>query len=121
MQVLPYKTLLQALELPDVRHLEDFIIQECIYPGLLKCKFDQKAQCVQVQDVYNRDVRPERVAELSTSLEDMCAPRCSACATWRAAPAACCCKMLATAIHSAASALHTPGVLQARLGAECDG
>lgn len=74
-QVLPYKTLLQALELPDVRSLEDFIIQGCIYPGLIKCKFDQKAQCLHVQDVYSRDVRPERIAELSYSLEDMCAFR----------------------------------------------
>jgi hypothetical protein len=73
MQSLPYARLLQALEIEDIRQLEDFIIQDCTYPGLIKCKFDQKNSCLHVSDVYNRDVKPGQLPALCQGLQEMCA------------------------------------------------
>lgn len=72
-QILPYSTLLKCLELQGVRALEDFIIQRCIYSGIIKCKLDQVNSCIHVLSVLQRDVRPEELPALSRGLEEMCA------------------------------------------------
>jgi hypothetical protein len=72
-QILPYRTLLECLELQSVRELEDFIIQQCIYADILKCKLDQVSSCVHVLSVLQRDVRPEELPALSRGLEALCA------------------------------------------------
>ena len=55
-----------------MRALEDFIIQQCIYSDILKCKLDQVNVCVHVLSVLQRDVRPEELPVLCRGLEDMC-------------------------------------------------
>ena len=86
-KVLVYDTLQQALDLPSIRELEDFIIQDCIYTGLLKCKLDQQGRRIHVQDVYNCDVQPSRLPTLCAGLKELCAPniRALVCAPGRVA------------------------------------
>ena len=74
LQVVGYDALMAHLELPTVRALEDFIIQHCIYPGLLKCQLDQRHRRVHVQDVYSRDVPPAQLPQLTQGLQALCAP-----------------------------------------------
>ena len=73
MQVMPYDHIMRSLELTTVRALEDFIIQDCIYCRLLKCKLDQKGRRVHVQEVYSRDVQPAKLPELTAGLQQLCA------------------------------------------------
>jgi hypothetical protein len=73
LQILSYSQLLECLELDGVRALEDFIIQQCIYSDILKCKLDQVNACVHVQNVLQRDVRPEELPLLVAGFQDMCA------------------------------------------------
>lgn len=54
-----------------MRTLEDFIIQQCIYSDILKCKLDQVDACVHVLSALQRDVRPEELPVLSRGLEEM--------------------------------------------------
>lgn len=70
-QILPYNALLETLELPGVRALEDFVIQHCIYSEILKCKLDQVNSCVHIHSFLQRDVRPEELPALTKGLEDM--------------------------------------------------
>lgn len=72
-KILPYNTLLETLELPGVRALEDFVIQHCIYSEILKCKLDQANSCVHIHSFLQRDVRPEELPALTKGLEDMLA------------------------------------------------
>ena len=39
---MPYDELMAALEMPSVRELEDMLINECIAPGLVRGKLDQR-------------------------------------------------------------------------------
>ena len=61
-----YDTLLQALDMNEVRQLEDLII-ECIYAGLLRAKLDQRSGFVEVQQVMGRDLRPGPLVYMNTS------------------------------------------------------
>jgi COP9 signalosome complex subunit 7 len=71
-QVVPYDQILSALGLPDIRALEDFIIQDCVYNGLLQCKLDQKGRALHVHEVYNRDVAPAELPNLTLGLQQLC-------------------------------------------------
>ena len=53
---LPYSVLQEALDIPDVRVLEDAII-DSISANLLTAKLDQSSRCIEVKDVIGRDVR----------------------------------------------------------------
>ena len=44
-RTLGYAALMTRLELPSVRGLEDMLITDCFYAGLLKGKLDQKNRC----------------------------------------------------------------------------
>ncbi|KAF8059698.1 csn7 [Scenedesmus sp. PABB004] len=57
-KVLPYAVLQAGLSIGTVRDLEDFIITDCFYAGLVAGKLDQRQSCLQVHDVASRDVRP---------------------------------------------------------------
>lgn len=65
---IPYAVLMEQLNIPTVRELEDFIITECFYTNLVKGKLDQKLHCLQVHDVIGRDVRQEDLAGLDQGL-----------------------------------------------------
>ncbi|KAL6746638.1 hypothetical protein V8C86DRAFT_1473849 [Haematococcus lacustris] len=67
-KVIPYTQLQQALDISTVRQLEDFLITECFYAGLIKGKLDQRQACLHIHDVVGRDVRQEQVQQLEAGL-----------------------------------------------------
>ncbi len=75
-QVLPYTELMAALDLPDVRRLEDMLITECMYTGIVKGKLDQNKACLLVREAVGRDVRPEDIPELLLELQNWCVGLC---------------------------------------------
>lgn len=68
MQEIPYAVLMAQLDIQNVRELEDLLISECYYPGLLKGKLDQKQGCLHVHQVIARDVRAEAIPSLVQGL-----------------------------------------------------
>jgi len=62
-KVIPYTVLLQHLDIPNVRELEDLII-ECIYQGVIKGKLDQKQKQLEVDFAIGRDIRPGQVVQM---------------------------------------------------------
>ncbi|KAM0047064.1 hypothetical protein Hdeb2414_s0009g00324121 [Helianthus debilis subsp. tardiflorus] len=49
---------MQELDVINVRELEDFLINECMYVGIVRGKLDQLCRCFQVQFAAGRDLRP---------------------------------------------------------------
>ena len=47
-QMIGYDELLGALGLSGIRPLEDLLISDCFYSGVIAGKLDQRAQCLQV-------------------------------------------------------------------------
>eukprot|EP00802_Teleaulax_amphioxeia_P015529 Tamp_15620.p2 GENE.Tamp_15620~~Tamp_15620.p2 ORF type:complete len:258 (+),score=68.86 Tamp_15620:136-909(+) len=66
-KVIPYDTLLTALELKDTRTLEDCII-EGMYAGLFAGKLDQKTKQFHVTETAGRDCKPGELAEMISVL-----------------------------------------------------
>ena len=67
---LTYTYLLSALDLPNIRALEDLVISS-IYAGLITAKLDTLAQRVDVSSVSPlRDLRPNSVSQLIAVLDD---------------------------------------------------
>jgi len=64
---IPYVDLLQKLSIPNVRALEDLII-DAIYTGVIKGKLDQKTNA-QVEDALGRDLRPGELTQIIGVLE----------------------------------------------------
>jgi COP9 signalosome complex subunit 7 len=56
-RVLTYDQLLSSLDIPDVRQLEDLLI-DAITHGLINAKLDQRSRLVEVLDTMGRDLRP---------------------------------------------------------------
>lgn len=56
------------LDIQHVRELEDLLISECFYAGLLKGKLDQKDRCLHVQESIARDVKKEEISFLVDGL-----------------------------------------------------
>ncbi|KVH88301.1 hypothetical protein Ccrd_024180 [Cynara cardunculus var. scolymus] len=52
-QVLPYDVLMQELDVVNVRELEDFLINECMYVGIVRGKLDQFRRCFQKVTIVN--------------------------------------------------------------------
>jgi COP9 signalosome complex subunit 7 len=48
-QTLTYSELTAQLGISSVRELEDLIITECFYKGIITGKLDQQRRCLQVQ------------------------------------------------------------------------
>jgi len=67
-RTLAYTMLLKELAIPNLRDLEDLII-ESIYQGVLVAKLDQEHSQLQVETVISRDVRPEEIGALLSKLE----------------------------------------------------
>jgi len=66
-KVIPYTVLLQQLDIPNVRELEDLII-DCIYQGVIRGKLDQKFKQLEVDFAIGRDIRPGQVAQMMSIL-----------------------------------------------------
>lgn len=68
-QVLPYAQLLQTLQMPTIRDLEDLII-DAIYQDVIRGKLDQKGQQFDVEYTMGRDVEPGKIESLLVALQD---------------------------------------------------
>jgi len=66
-KVLSYKQLMVDLEIPNVRELEDLII-DCVYMGLMQGKLDQRKSAFEVQSVMGRDFGPTEVDDMVNTL-----------------------------------------------------
>lgn len=67
---LSYEDLMSQLDIQHVRQLEDLLISQCFYPGLIKGKLDQKERCLHVQHAVARDVRQEEVPPIIQGLQN---------------------------------------------------
>ncbi|XP_067006696.1 COP9 signalosome complex subunit 7b [Anabrus simplex] len=70
-KLLPYATLLQELDIANVRELEDLII-ESIYCGIIHGKLDQKNRQLEVDYTIGRDVRLEDLGFVVDVLQEWC-------------------------------------------------
>ncbi|KAF5339421.1 hypothetical protein D9611_009869 [Ephemerocybe angulata] len=66
-RILPYPLLLASLDMPNVRELEDLII-DAIYQDIIRGKLDQKEEQLEVEYTMGRDVEPGKVDELLEAL-----------------------------------------------------
>nr|GEX53350.1 hypothetical protein [Tanacetum cinerariifolium] len=69
-KVLPYDVLMQELDVVNVRELEDFLINECMYVGIVRGKLDQQRRCFEVQFAAGRDLRPGQLGNMIHTLSD---------------------------------------------------
>ncbi|WOK98697.1 COP9 signalosome complex subunit 7 isoform X2 [Canna indica] len=65
---LPYDELMEELDVSNVRELEDFLINECMYTGIIRGKLDQSRRCFEVQFAAGRDLRPEQLDNIVQTL-----------------------------------------------------
>ncbi|KAK7256401.1 hypothetical protein RIF29_29846 [Crotalaria pallida] len=69
-KVLPYDQLMQELDVTNVRELEDFLINECMYAGIVRGKLDQLRRCFEVQFAAGRDLRPGQLGNMIHTLSN---------------------------------------------------
>ncbi|KAL5795037.1 hypothetical protein ACOSP7_003631 [Xanthoceras sorbifolium] len=69
-KVLPYDQLMQELDVINVRELEDFLINECMYAGIVRGKLDQLRRCFEVQFAAGRDLRPGQLGSMIQTLSN---------------------------------------------------
>ncbi|CBI16662.3 hypothetical protein PVL29_019779 [Vitis rotundifolia] len=69
-KVLPYDQLMQELDVTNVRELEDFLINECMYAGIVRGKLDQLRRCFEVQFAAGRDLRPGQLGCMIQTLSN---------------------------------------------------
>uniref|UniRef100_A0A5B7AKZ2 Putative COP9 signalosome complex subunit 7 isoform X2 n=1 Tax=Davidia involucrata TaxID=16924 RepID=A0A5B7AKZ2_DAVIN len=67
-KVLPYDVLMQELDVANVRELEDFLINECMYVGIIRGKLDQLRRCFEMQFAAGRDLRPGQLGSMIQTL-----------------------------------------------------
>lgn len=67
-KVLPYYLLMQELEISNVRELEDLLINDCMYAGVVRGKLDQRRRCFEVQFAAGRDLRPGQLDNMIATL-----------------------------------------------------
>eukprot|EP00943_MAST-04B_sp_MAST-4B-sp1_P002421 g2421.t1 len=67
--VLNYDMLLKELDIPNVRSLEDLVI-ECIYSNIMEATLDQKEKHVQVHSAIGRDVAPGQLGKMIEKLKN---------------------------------------------------
>ncbi|VVA89568.1 unnamed protein product [Arabis nemorensis] len=69
-KVLPYDTLMVELDVTNVRELEDFLINECMYAGIVRGKLDQLKRCFEVPFAAGRDPRPGQLGDMLHTLSN---------------------------------------------------
>lgn len=67
-RLLPYSDLLKALDMPNVRELEDLII-DAIYLDILRGKLDQKEEQLEVEYTMGRDLEPGKLEQVLFALQ----------------------------------------------------
>ncbi|KAH9776822.1 COP9 signalosome complex subunit 7 [Citrus sinensis] len=65
---LSYDQLMAELEIANVRELEDFLINECIFVGIVKGKLNPLRRCFEVKLAAGRDVRPGQLENIMLRL-----------------------------------------------------
>ncbi|KAK1327043.1 COP9 signalosome complex subunit 7 [Acorus calamus] len=65
---LSYDQLMQELDVSNVRELEDFLINECMYSGIVRGKLDQLRRCFEVQFAAGRDLSPGQLSNMIETL-----------------------------------------------------
>ncbi|KAF9913790.1 COP9 signalosome complex subunit 7a [Lobosporangium transversale] len=68
-RAIPYKDLLEYLEIDNVRQLED-LIMDAIYQNVINANLDQKLKLVEVHSAMGRDLRPGQAQVMLKVLED---------------------------------------------------
>ncbi|KAI1314679.1 hypothetical protein EDD11_001891 [Mortierella claussenii] len=68
-RAIPYKDLLEYLEIANVRQLED-LIMDAIYQNVINANLDQKLKLVEVHSAMGRDLRPGQAQVMLKVLED---------------------------------------------------
>eukprot|EP00128_Syssomonas_multiformis_P007946 Colp12_sorted_trinity150504_noHs@33718 len=66
-KAIPYKTLVEALQINNIRELEDLII-DAIYAEIIHGKLDQQKQHLVVDDAIGRDIKPNQLDEMIETL-----------------------------------------------------
>ncbi|GFQ07483.1 cop9 signalosome complex subunit 7 [Phtheirospermum japonicum] len=59
---------MQELDVTNVRELEDFLINDCMYVGIIRGKLDQFRRCLEVQFAAGRDLRPGHLGSMIQTL-----------------------------------------------------
>ncbi|XP_039005551.1 uncharacterized protein LOC120132946 [Hibiscus syriacus] len=67
-QVLPYDQLMLELDVTNVRELEDFLINECMYAGIVRGKLDQLRRCFEIHFAAGRDLRSGQLGSMIQTL-----------------------------------------------------
>ncbi|GBG70165.1 hypothetical protein CBR_g6296 [Chara braunii] len=67
-KVLPYDLLMDQLDVSNVRELEDLLINECMYTGIVQGKLDQRQRCFEVHFAAGRDLRPGQLDSMIQAL-----------------------------------------------------
>ncbi|KAF9580031.1 hypothetical protein BGW38_003478, partial [Lunasporangiospora selenospora] len=68
-RAIPYKDLQEYLEIPNVRQLED-LIMDAIYQNVINANLDQKLKLVEVHSAMGRDLRPGQAQVMLKVLEE---------------------------------------------------
>ncbi|CAH8391731.1 unnamed protein product [Eruca vesicaria subsp. sativa] len=68
--VLPYDALMVELDVTNVRELEDFLINDCMYAGIVRGKLDQLKRCFEVPFAAGRDLRPGQLGNMLHTLSN---------------------------------------------------
>ena len=66
---LPYEAMMTHLEVPTVRQLEDLLINDCMYTGIVRGKLDQQKRCLEVHYAAGRDIRPGQLVKMLATLK----------------------------------------------------
>ncbi|EFJ16970.1 hypothetical protein SELMODRAFT_179250 [Selaginella moellendorffii] len=69
-KVLPYDLLMRELDVSNVRDLEDLLINDCMYAGIVRGKLDQCRRCFEVSFAAGRDLRPGQLENMMQTLEN---------------------------------------------------
>lgn len=77
-KMISYAVLMQQLSLANIRQLEDFVINECFYAGIIRGKLDQQKQCLHVHDAISRDVPREDLGQILEGLDRWHKQACNA-------------------------------------------
>ncbi|RUP50334.1 hypothetical protein BC936DRAFT_139594 [Jimgerdemannia flammicorona] len=68
-QTIPYELLLSYLDIPNVRELEDLII-DAFYQDVLKGKLDQRKKQLEIEYAMGRDLRPGQIEDMISVLSE---------------------------------------------------
>eukprot|EP00270_Netrium_digitus_P001598 TRINITY_DN1176_c0_g1_i2.p1 TRINITY_DN1176_c0_g1~~TRINITY_DN1176_c0_g1_i2.p1 ORF type:complete len:262 (-),score=77.41 TRINITY_DN1176_c0_g1_i2:273-1058(-) len=67
-KVLPYDLLMRELDVGNVRELEDLLINDCMYAGIVRGKLDQRRRCFEVHSAAGRDIQPQQMEAMIQTL-----------------------------------------------------